>query len=602
MNLSGELQQIHAMLAGGDAGGAFRRLAPLVASHPGRADVLHLLALVERARGDLRSARDAMERAVATGSATAEMHNSLGNILSDLGELRAADRAFEAAIARQPGYGPAWINRGRLASRLGDGDRAIAMLERACTLQPASALAHSSLSQAYRDAGSFDKAQRAARRAVELAPGQINPRLALGAALRSADRAVDALREYDLAERGGLRRPEILEARGGAWLELQEVEKALADYDRLTSEFPDYLRGHEARARLVREFGLPSDPFSSYRQLAEAHPGIPEVWAAWLNNLLAFGEFEQAAEIASRAARAVGPSPLWSHGLAVALSETGSVDQADIHFESAVSQLGGNVALLNAYARHLIKARRPEEAEGIAGRSLALAPDDQLSWAYLGTAWRMLGDEREFWLHDYERHVSLTDAVPPGETVGAEAFARSVAPVLRKLHFTRTHPPDQSLRNGTQTPGALFDRPEPEIRRIKAAVTAAALAFAEKLPEDPSHPLLRRRTKEVRFAGSWSVRLTRTGFHINHVHSAGWLSSAYYFAIPEQAPEDTDHSGWLQLGAPPDDLGLDMPPRRLVQPRVGTLVLFPSSMWHGTVPFHAEGERLTAAFDIVPLG
>ena len=41
------------------------------------------------------------------------------------------------------------------------------------------------------------------------------------------------------------------------------------------------------------------------------------------------------------------------------------------------------------------------------------------------------------------------------------------------------------------------------------------------------------------------------------------------------------------------------PEARYVEPRPGRLVLFPSWMWHGTVPFGA-GERLTVAFDVAP--
>ena len=37
----------------------------------------------------------------------------------------------------------------------------------------------------------------------------------------------------------------------------------------------------------------------------------------------------------------------------------------------------------------------------------------------------------------------------------------------------------------------------------------------------------------------------------------------------------------------------------LVQPEPGLLVLFPSYMWHGTVPFSSAEQRLTCAFDIV---
>ena len=41
-------------------------------------------------------------------------------------------------------------------------------------------------------------------------------------------------------------------------------------------------------------------------------------------------------------------------------------------------------------------------------------------------------------------------------------------------------------------------------------------------------------------------------------------------------------------------------PRRVVEPEPGRLVLFPSYMWHGTIPF-GSGDRLTAAFDYQPL-
>jgi hypothetical protein len=59
-----------------------------------------------------------------------------------------------------------------------------------------------------------------------------------------------------------------------------------------------------------------------------------------------------------------------------------------------------------------------------------------------------------------------------------------------------------------------------------------------------------------------------------------------------------DNSGALQFGEPNFDMGLN--PRHSVQPKAGTLVLFPSYMWHGTVPFHSEEARTTIAFDVVP--
>jgi hypothetical protein len=92
-----------------------------------------------------------------------------------------------------------------------------------------------------------------------------------------------------------------------------------------------------------------------------------------------------------------------------------------------------------------------------------------------------------------------------------------------------------------------------------------------------------------------SQRLSGQGRHVNHVHPAGWISSAFYVALPDEIDAEGP-AGWLTLGEA-GELGLDLPPIRLVQPRPGRLVLFPSTLWHGTRPFEA-GERLTVAFDV----
>jgi hypothetical protein len=115
-------------------------------------------------------------------------------------------------------------------------------------------------------------------------------------------------------------------------------------------------------------------------------------------------------------------------------------------------------------------------------------------------------------------------------------------------------------------------------------------------PRDAAHPLLHYRDDALRFGGSWSVRLSGGGFHIAHVHPQGVLSSACYIALPDTA--GPERPGWLELGAPPVELGLDLPPVATIEPKPARLVLFPSYLYHGTRPFPA-GERLTVAFDIV---
>jgi hypothetical protein len=129
-------------------------------------------------------------------------------------------------------------------------------------------------------------------------------------------------------------------------------------------------------------------------------------------------------------------------------------------------------------------------------------------------------------------------------------------------------------------------------------VAAVESHVAQLPPPDPRHPTLSvARGGRIRFAGSWSVRLTGGGLHSNHIHPEGWFSSAFYVSLPPEEERGAAPAGWLKLGEPQEQLGLDLAPFRKIEPKPGRLVLFPSTMWHGTYPF-GGGERLTVAFDV----
>jgi hypothetical protein len=138
------------------------------------------------------------------------------------------------------------------------------------------------------------------------------------------------------------------------------------------------------------------------------------------------------------------------------------------------------------------------------------------------------------------------------------------------------------------------------IQTYLAALSEPILAYIDAMgPPDPSHPWSGRKTGKFRLAGTWSVKLRANGYHINHVHPAGWISSAYYVAVPPVVAAGEGRQGWIKFGEPRwPTPGCTI--EKVVQPKAGRLVLFPSYMWHGTIPF-SQGERMTAPFDAVPV-
>jgi uncharacterized protein (TIGR02466 family) len=286
--------------------------------------------------------------------------------------------------------------------------------------------------------------------------------------------------------------------------------------------------------------------------------------------------------------------------LAYTLEEQGRWSDALQLHADAVNTPGSVPNHRISYARALLACRRPDEALIQAKQGAAQMPLNQRALAYLALCWRLLGDERDEILNDYQNLVRVYDVPVPPQYSDTLEFNSSLSDVLGALHFGKRPPPEQTVRGGTQTSGNLFVRHEPEIVSLVDGLKHCIGDYIESLPQHREHPMLSRWSGHFDFAASWSVRLHRSGYHSMHIHPLGWISSAYYVQVPGEIAGSHPGEGVLKFGEPDIDIGDKGAARRQIQPAVGRLVLFPSYMWHGTVPFESDRPRTTVAFDVVP--
>ena len=101
----------------------------------------------------------------------------------------------------------------------------------------------------------------------------------------------------------------------------------------------------------------------------------------------------------------------------------------------------------------------------------------------------------------------------------------------------------------------------------------------------------------------WGVILKSQGHQTPHIHPSAWISGCYYVQVPGAVTSaDGGHPGWIEFGRPHPLLGAKSDPLLThVRPEEGLMLLFPSFFNHATVPFHAEEERISIAFDVIPL-
>ncbi|HEX8308325.1 MAG TPA: putative 2OG-Fe(II) oxygenase [Allosphingosinicella sp.] len=311
------------------------------------------------------------------------------------------------------------------------------------------------------------------------------------------------------------------------------------------------------------------------------------------------GDPEQAAALLDRAAAHLPDEPQLAVAAAQAALEAGRLADAERHVRRASFLAPADAAVLVQSAIISLALGRAEPALLSVRKALAAAPLDQSVLAWAATAARAAGDPLYRELCDYESMVGVYDLEPPSGWATRSDFLRDLTAALDKHHVMAEHPSAQSLRHGTQTTYRLSGSSDPAIQAFFKALEEPLRAHLAKLGPG-GDPLRRRNSGGYRIVGAWSVRLRSGGFHLDHMHNEGWISSAFYVETPDGALDRESREGWLRLGQPPFRTVPEQPAERFVRPVPGRLVLFPSYMWHGTVPFHTDERRTTIAFDLLP--
>jgi tetratricopeptide (TPR) repeat protein len=599
-HLLGQLQRVQSLHQAGRVSEAWTAIKPLRAAIGDHGQALRLYALVAQAAGQVDPAAEALRRIIAIEREPPEIVGALADMLGTAGLHDEALALWTRLTVLQPAAADAHLNRAIAAGHAGKQDIAIAAADAGLARFPGHGRLLAVKAMALRNAGRVAESLPVFDAAIAADPNRALTRHNQAVALRVACRFEESCAAFAASERLGMTGAQFHANWAAAALEAGQVDQAADLYHRALGADPAFEEALKGLTRLEVEFRGGGHAFDHYEQWAERRPSSVEPWVQWTNALIVHNRLAEAADVAERGLARHPGQPALSVTHSFGRGMTGEAGPWLDRIEAALAANPGDRAIRGVIPQLALRAGRPERAAELLEADAAADPANQVAWSLLSIAWRLLDDPREHWLCDYERLVMVTEAVPLDCTLGAGDFAAEVAALLDPLHRAEAAPGDQSLRGGTQTSGALFDRPDPAIQRFRAAVLAAAESADSGQPTDPAQPFLRRKSGRLGVAGSWSVRLAGGGHHIPHVHHQGWMSSAYYARLPEAVgAADGEHRGWIQFGAPPAILGLDLSPRRLVEPAPGRLVLFPSYLWHGTIPFEG-GDRLTAAFDFLP--
>jgi tetratricopeptide (TPR) repeat protein len=465
--------------------------------------------------------------------------------LLDRGQTVDARNILNQALAAGQDGAPLRSLLGLVLHQLGDLPGCERELRRAVELAPGDGAASFALASICNRLGKDAEAEAAVRSAIALGMDDVHSHLLLGRILNRQNRFTEA----EMAWRAAIKRD------------------------------PASPQGHRELAELV---WMQSGDLAKARAALDAAPRTAEIVTITVNLLQGAGEERAGYELAAGAA-ARDPS---LHILAARAVLGIDPQAADRHLAAApagatpAARAKTEIEVDLALGRAQQAVRRAEALQ-------AARPRDQHATALLAAAWRLAGDPRYRALYDYDRLVGTYRIDPPEGWASLDAYLDDLGRALDALHGPLTHPVGQSLRHGSQTTRNLADYTTGPIRALFGALDAPIRRHIAAIGAPGQNYAI---------LSAWSVRLNMGGFHINHVHPEGWISSAFYVRVPKDLQGS---EGFLKFGEPGPPTAPHLPPEHLVKPEPGLLVLFPSYMWHGTVPFTSSDKRLSCAFDIV---
>ncbi len=353
-----------------------------------------------------------------------------------------------------------------------------------------------------------------------------------------------------------------------AHLNAGRLAEAERDLRRVLAADPRQPRALHQLGLLARRAGQTAPAMALLERAIAADPANPAAQAD-LGNLR-----QEAGDLAGAVAayrRAMALKPGWVAPAA--------------NLAAALLKLGDFQAVLEALAPLL--ARQPAHAHALAYRAQAL--------------WELGRDDEARTLVGLESLVFAEYLPPP--TGFADFNAALATEIAQHPSLTaQADPTRRAVRDGAVTGNLLAPPLGPATAALLASLEALLGNWMARLPTDAQHPWLLAKPMRWRLIG-WGNILRGAGHQAPHIHNLGWLSGVYYVAVPAAIrTDDPAQAGWIRFGRPGYGLPTRRPPEtRALAPRAGQLFLFPSALWHETLPFDGEGERVSLAFDLQPV-
>jgi tetratricopeptide (TPR) repeat protein len=501
---------------------------------------------------------DIFEKATVLAPIDINILLSLGSAYQQSKKPNEAESIYRKALAINPKSTETLSRLSSIAKETGDCISAVRYLKNVIEIAPSDAEAHNNLGILQLDLGRLEEAEGSYNQAIALNPDYANAHYNLGNMLKGLGKLEAAEASYLKAIR---LKPKLAEAHYNLGLISQERGRsryAELSYRRAIELTPDFSEAHNNLGITLKELGRLDEAEECYKRALAKKPRYAEAY----------------------------------YNLGVTLDALGRLNEAEDSYKAAIASMPGftlaHERLLRSY---YLSDRQPlffDKLDFLISKKVTNASIGSLTCR---SALKYGVEKRNLFCTDplqYVSHVNMNIQYD-----FKKVFVEKAELLLNEKNISNRRQP--LLFNGAQTSGNVFDIKNSFTDKIQEAILLEIEKYRNKF-KDGEDGFISKWPEKHNLYG-WLICMESGGKLKPHIHENGWLSGSLYINVPKKTKAESGNLV-VSLGEEEDEGDNRINQKQIVNVVTGSLVLFPASLTHYTIPFEAKEKRIVLAFDL----
>ena len=486
---------------------------------------------------------------------TVQQAVDLGVQHHNAGDLPTAESIYQQVLKAEPNQPVALHLLGVIAHQVGKNDIAVDLIGKALTIKTDYAEAHNSLGNTLKDLGNLDDAVASYHKAIDINHDYADSHYNLAITLKEQGKLDDAVASY---RKTTAIMPEHEKAHNNLGSALQEqgkLEEAISRYNTALAIKPEYAEAHYNLGSALHEHGKQDEAVTSYHKALAIKPDFSEARFGLGISLYTSNQYKKAAEQFKLSNFENSKSYLLKC-LYQQDEQALFYDQLDFLIsQGKINPIIGSLCSCSKI-RYGVNRTNP-------------FCNDPLKYVLKSNLTEQCDFKRIF--------VETSKNILNGDNISYKS--------------------QNLLTNGHQTTGNLLLLQGEHIDEIKKIIDSEIEKYRFHFKDSEEGFL--RHWPTAYSLHAWLISMKSGGELQPHIHEEGWISGSIYINVPPKLKTDSGNlvvcidDEWCLTNEKGNQ-------NRSIDVVTGSLCLFPASLYHYTIPFESDEERIVLAFDVIP--